>query len=101
MIDGAGRSRTFFSIILPQLRPVFVVAVVLMVTGSLKSFEFPLALTDGGPGHLSSYLSLYMFKTAFKYQKFGYGSAVTITILIYALVFTVLIKKFGDKEAAE
>jgi len=99
MIDGASRSRTFFSVILPQLRDVAVVAVILSVTGSLKSFEMPLALTDGGPGNLSAYISLYMFKTAFKYQKFGYGSAVTITILFYALLLTVLIKKFSDREA--
>lgn len=97
MIDGAGRVRTFFSIILPQLRSVFVVTVVLIVTGCLKSFEFPLALTDGGPGYASSYISLYMFKTAFTYQKFGYGSAITITILIYALVVTFFVKKFGDE----
>lgn len=97
-IDGASGPRTFFSVVVPLMADVIGIAVVLSVTGCLKAFEMPLALTDGGPGAHSTYLSLYMFKTAFTYQKFGYGSAVTMTILAYALAFTALYRRLFKAE---
>lgn len=101
VIDGASGRTILFRIIIPLLVHVIQICFVLSVTGCLKSFALPLALTDGGPGVRSSYLSLYMFKTAFTHHRFGYGSAVTITILIYALVLTWIVKRIFPRDDIE
>lgn len=93
LIDGANKRIMLFKIVVPLMVHAIQIAIILSITGCLKSFALPLALTDGGPGVRSTYLSLYMFKTAFSYHHFGYGSAITITILIYALGLTLILKK--------
>lgn len=99
-IDGASSWSIFTRIIVPMIRHILLISVVLCITGSLKSFEFPLILTNGGPGDSSTYLGLYMFRHAFVYQNLGYGSAVTITILVYALGLTVVSRRLlGGAEA--
>lgn len=97
VIDGANKIIVLFKIVIPQMVHVIQIAVILSITGCLKSFALPLALTDGGPGVRSSYLSLYMFKTAFSHHHFGYGSAITLTILIYALGLTVILRKLFNQ----
>jgi raffinose/stachyose/melibiose transport system permease protein len=84
-----------------MIKHIILISVVLCITGSLKSFEFPLILTDGGPGDSSTYLGLYMFRNAFLYQKLGYGSAITITILVYALLLSLAARRVLGGARAE
>ena len=100
-IDGASDRSILFRIIIPLLTNVIQICIILSVTGCLKSFALPLALTDGGPGVRSSYLSLYMFKTAFSHHRFGYGSAVTMTILVYAFGLTFLLRRLFPQRNVE
>ena len=88
VIDGANPKVIFFRIVIPMIRHIILISVVLCITGSFKSFEFPLILTNGGPGESSTYLGLYMFRQAFTYQNLGYGSAITLSILVYAMGLT-------------
>ena len=47
-MDGAGEFRTFFSIVLPVLKPVLVTLAVFAFLGSWNDFMWPLiVLTDG------------------------------------------------------
>lgn len=70
-----------------------IVAVILVVTGSLKSFDYSWALTQGGPGNASSFLAVFMYKTAFVQNKFGLGSSITVTIMIYSIALSAFIKR--------
>lgn len=101
VVDGASRAVIFFRIVIPSLINVTRICFILSVTGCLKSFALPLALTDGGPGVRSSYLSLYMFKTAFSHHRLGYASAVTTTILFYALGLTAILKGISRSKDPE
>lgn len=101
VIDGAKPRQIFFRIIVPMIKHIVLISVVLCITGSFKSFEFPLILTNGGPGESSTYLGLYMFRQAFTYQKLGYGSAITLSILAYALIFTVISRRVLGGARAE
>jgi raffinose/stachyose/melibiose transport system permease protein len=96
-MDGAGPIRTFFSVVLPQIWDVFQVCAILAVTGSLKSFDHAWVITSGGPGNASSFIALFMFKTAFVNGAIGYGSAVTVTILLYALIFTFIFRSIMNR----
>lgn len=90
-IDGAGKVKTFFHVILPQIASFSNICIVLCITGSLKAFEHSWIMTGGGPGVLSSYLGVYMYKTAFVNSDFGTGSAITMTIVALSLVITLIV----------
>ncbi len=97
-IDGASSIHVFFKLVIPILRDIIQVTVILCVTGSLKAFDHPYVMTGGGPGVRSSYLAVYMFRTAFTENQLGYGTAIAITILVFAFLFTYLFNKFFTKE---
>ena len=51
-VDGAGAVRTFFSITLPQLRPVVLFTVIMSTIGGLQTFTEPQVMVgnSGGTG---------------------------------------------------
>jgi raffinose/stachyose/melibiose transport system permease protein len=88
-LDGASNWQLITRIILPQMREVIQILVIFTFTGCLKAFDISWIMTWGGPGHASSYLALYMYRTSFKESLFGYGSSIVSTILLFSLAFTV------------
>jgi multiple sugar transport system permease protein len=88
-VDGAGELRTLFSITLPLLRPVILVAALFRMIDCIKTFDIIKVITDGGPAHASETLNLYAFEEALTYLDFGYGSA--LLVLLTVLVFGVAI----------
>lgn len=99
-IDGADTVQTFFYIALPLAKNACRICLVLGLTGALKAFVHPMVLTEGGPGVASSYVALYMLRTAFSESRFGYGSAITMTIMVYTLAITFFINRFVLKDRA-
>lgn len=93
-IDGANSLQTFRYIVLPQIAGFTNICMILCITGSLKAFDHSWIMTGGGPGVRSSYLGVYMYKTAFVNSDFGTGSAVTVTIIIVSLIITVIFNRF-------
>jgi raffinose/stachyose/melibiose transport system permease protein len=90
-IDGTSEFGLFFRIVLPLIKDVLQVSLILSITGCLKAFDHAYIMTWGGPGIQSSYLALYMFKTAFLQSNLGTGTAIAITILLFAFIFTRLV----------
>lgn len=89
-IDGAGAWRTFWSVVLPQLRPAFVVATALGVLTGLKTFDQVWVLTQGGPGTSTHTLSTAMYQAAFVFGRYGYGTALAVFLSVIAIVAVVL-----------
>lgn len=89
-IDGAGRARQFFTITLPLLRPVLVVAAAFRALDALRLFDLAYVLTAGGPGSATEPLSLYAFVVLMQRLRFGYGSAVSITVFLLTLGFALI-----------
>ena len=100
-IDGASSGRIFFAIVIPLLTEFIGICTILAVTGSLKSFDHSWVISGGGPGNASSMIATLMYKRAFKDFQFGYASAITVTILVYAVTFTVFFKKLMSKYSTE
>lgn len=100
-LDGASSFMLFRAMAVPLLWDIIQIGVVLCVTGSMKAFEHPWIMTMGGPGYRSSYLTVYMFRVAFLERRFGYGSAVALTIVFLSVGFTILYRKFTGRKAVE
>ena len=94
-LDGAGRVSQFFHITLPQLRHTITTSSVLIVVGSLTSFETVFLLTGGGPGSSTTTLSLAMYQNAFQDFNFGYASALGTALVIVSTVLSLLMVKFS------
>ena len=81
-VDGAGWVAQFFKITLPIIKPQVALALIMSVTGSVLAFEQFSIMTKGGPSQLTTTSVHYIYNTSFGYFKLGYGSAVTVAILM-------------------
>jgi raffinose/stachyose/melibiose transport system permease protein len=85
-IDGFGPVRKLFAITLPMIWDTIKVAIILCISGSLKSFDLIYIMTGGGPAHSTELLASYMYNNTFNVFRFGYGSAVSAAIIILSLI---------------
>jgi multiple sugar transport system permease protein len=88
-VDGAGSWRRFRAITLPLLRPVSLLALILLLVDALHVFALVDVLTRGGPAGRTMVLNYTIYRTAFRYLDFGYGAAMAfaLTVLILILGF--------------
>lgn len=89
-IDGAGAVRRFFSITIPMLAPSFTVCIVGITTGSLKVYDLLVASTRGGPGRASTSLIYQTYTTAIGGRQYGYGSAMSVTLVVILLLVAMI-----------
>ncbi len=97
LIDGASTWQEYLYVRIPYIKPVIIANCLLVLNGSLRSFEFSYLLTHGGPGNASELMTTYMYKQAFSSMKYGYGSSVAIMIVIICMVVGMLFRKFKIK----
>lgn len=100
-IDGASLFQEYWHVRIPYIKPVIIANCLLVLNGSLRSFEFSYLLTHGGPGNASELMTTYMYKQAFTSMKYGYGSAVAIMIVAICLIVGVVFKKMTGEGAEE
>jgi multiple sugar transport system permease protein len=94
-VDGAGPWRRFVSISLPSLRPVVAFVTVMLVIGGFNVFISVFLITNGGPLDETQVLLTYMYRQAFTFLDFGYGSAISFTLtLIVAVLSLVQLRLF-------
>lgn len=100
-IDGAGGISRLWYITIPMLRNTFNVYTVLNLIGCIKAFEIVFVMTRGGPNGMTDVPVTLLYKYAFKYNYFGYGSSIGTFILIVCIVVTVIINKYVIKTEVE
>lgn len=88
-IDGASTMQMIFRITLPQLRRFTLINLLYATMSTLNVFDLIFIMTGGGPLHNSSVVGLYMYEQAFVLGRFGYGSAISIVLLLFNLVLTI------------
>jgi xylobiose transport system permease protein len=98
-IDGAGRVAQFRRITLPQLRYTVITSSILMLVGTLTTFETVLILTHGGPGTVTRTTPLYMYDTAFSGFELGYGSAIAVLLLVLGAALSLVVSRATDYRA--
>jgi multiple sugar transport system permease protein len=89
-VDGATALQRFWTITLPQLRPVIFAITSLDLIWNFNSFGLVYVLTQGGPGHSTELPLLFAYNESFKYGEFGYASALgdaMVVVIATVLVF--------------
>jgi lactose/L-arabinose transport system permease protein len=97
-VDGANPLQRFFYITLPGLRRVLFFAFIIETIGSFQIFTEPQILTNGGPLNSTLSTSLYLYNTAFRYNKFGYASAMSFVLFAIIVIASVIQTRFFRDE---
>jgi multiple sugar transport system permease protein len=100
-IDGASRSRIFWRITFPLLKPGHFFVAVLSVIGCLKVFDqaFIVSAGKGGPAYATETAVLYLYQTAIADQFWGYAAA--IGVVMFLIIFAITLAQrllFGSSE---
>ena len=94
-MDGANKWQQFKYIMFPAIQTIFLVNVILSVSGSLSAFDTPYIMTGGANG--TSTFVIQTINTAFKFNKLGLASAMAIILLVIILVVTA-VQKLATRE---
>lgn len=91
-VDGAKAMRRFRAVSLPAIRPVIAFVTILLVIGGFNVFISVYLITQGGPLDETQVLLTYMYREAFSYLDFGYGSALAfvLTLIVFVLALVQL-----------
>lgn len=90
-IEGASESQIVFRIRIPLIWHVITFAILNCVINSLRYFDLIYVMTQGGPNGSSEVMASYMYKQAFSYLDFGYGSTISGFMFLLSLVLAILI----------
>jgi multiple sugar transport system permease protein len=97
-IDGATRTKKFFHITLPLLKPMIKIILLLQIIGSFKVFAQPWLITRGGPGNATRPIIQYIYETGFNNANLGYASTLSYALFLILVICTLIQLKFTGKE---
>ena len=85
-IDGIPKWRTYWSIVIPMMRPVLITTFVIVAAGAFRVYDVVVALTDGGPGISSTVPSQYVYVNLFSGNIAQGLAAATVMLAISAII---------------
>jgi len=101
-IDGASGFTMLWHVILPQLKPATLIAVVVTIVGSLRSFDLIAVMTAGGPWGSTEVLAYKMYQESLFNYRMGYGAAIaTILFLIMDIYIAWFLYRLFKNEKSE
>ena len=91
VVDGASNWQSFRYITLPLLSPVMLVAILIRLMDSFKTFDLIFVLTQGGPGMSTETMNYYTYRYGFKFFHMGYASALSWLLVIIVTVISIIL----------
>ena len=89
MIDGATIFQRFRHITLPFLLPTITVNLVLLLKQGFTTFDFPYAMTGGGPVKSTEVIGVLIYNDAFENMRFSIANSQAI--ILFFIIATILI----------
>ena len=102
-IDGASRWKMFWKITLPLLGDTLRAATVFSTLGAFNMFAITMVMTNAqrGPNRATDVLSTYLYEQAFEASRFGYATAIAVSLFLMVLTLSVLFLQLTPKEKLE
>ncbi len=97
-IDGANKFHIYWKIKFPYIKSVIVANCVLVLNGSLRAYDIPYLLTNGGPANSAQLVAPYMYKQAFSSMRYGYGSSVAVMIVVISFGLATVFRRLFERE---
>jgi len=83
-VDGASTWQIFRHVELSYLKPLMLLVVLFRFADTFQVFDHVMVLTQGGPGRVTQFLSVYLYKVAFKFLNLNYAAAIAFFIILVA-----------------
>jgi multiple sugar transport system permease protein len=87
-IDGANFWQRFRNVTLPCMTPIIFYNLLMSLITNIQVVTPALALTNGGPGNASRFMTYLMYDKAFITNKIGYACAITFIFFVLIAIFT-------------
>jgi multiple sugar transport system permease protein len=104
-VMGASRWQVFWHVELPLLKPVIAIAVVLRSMEALKIFDYPMLLTQAGPGNATETVAVYLWRVGWEFARVSDAAAMSLILLVavamYILVAIRVLRRERRRLAAE
>ncbi|TSD83975.1 sugar ABC transporter permease [Mycobacterium sp. KBS0706] len=85
-VDGASPWAIFRYITLPLMRPVIMIALMLRIIDTFRTFDVIWLMTQGGPGGATNLITVNAYLLAFQGGAFGHAAAVSYIALFLSLL---------------
>lgn len=100
MTDGANRWQRFLAVTVPAIWGALAFVTVMLVIGAFNVFVSVYLMTGGGPAGRTDVLLTYMYRQAFEYLDFGYGSAIAVILTLVVFAISVIqLRMFKNRDA--
>lgn len=98
-LDGANAGQRLRDVTIPMLSGVLFFVTTVSSINALQVFTQGYVMFDreGGPGHSSLFVIMYLFKRAFEYFQMGYASAIAWLLFILIVVVTLIQFKLANR----
>jgi multiple sugar transport system permease protein len=97
-VDGASSWAQFRHIELDYLRPLLLLVLFFRIADVLRVFDHVYVLTGGGPGSTTEFLSLYLYRVAFRFSDLSQASALAVVVMAGMTIFYSVITRFLPAE---
>ena len=97
-VDGATSKQAFWKIKWPQMMPTTLYILVITTINSFQCFALIQLLTSGGPKNSTMTIMYYIYYSAFKLYKYGYGNAMGVILAIIIAILSALQFKAGQEK---
>ena len=98
-VDGATRTQIFWKIKWAQIMPTTLYILVITTINSFQCFALIQLLTSGGPNHSTDTVMYYIYYTAFKLYRYGYGNAMGVVLMVTIAILSAVQFKLGQSNS--
>jgi ABC-type sugar transport system permease subunit len=96
-IDGASKRNIFLYITFPLLAPAMTTSIMFIVIDGLKIYALPYALTGGGPGYRTTFMTQLIVETGIGEKMVGRSSAMAVIFFIVIVIAALIQLYFSRK----
>ena len=88
-IDGATKTRQFFSVTLPTIAPTVMTLIIMQSMATLRTFDIVYLMTEGGPNYATNVIGNDIYVNGFKLFRMGMASAEGVILFVISMLFVI------------
>lgn len=87
-VDRLSWWQRLWYVIIPHGKFILMLGVLLRTIDAYKTTDLPFLMTNGGPGNITEFIGLKLYRYAFASLNIGFSSALAVILLLIAIAFT-------------
>jgi multiple sugar transport system permease protein len=101
VIDGVNDWQSFWHITFPLIRQTSIFVLITTTIASFQVIDMIMVLTKGGPARSTEVGALYIYNRSFNMMEMGYGSALSVCLFIFLLIFSLMQSRLTAEKGTE